>query len=135
MTNETLTCEDLQRLAAQKIDDAEFLFRGNRYGSAYYLCGYAIELALKRRICLTLGWDEGYPNKKKKFENLTCFKTHDLALLLRLSGIKQRISEEHILAWSVVVDWEPEVRYSVQEMNEATASEMLNATKKLLGVL
>lgn len=66
-TQETITVEDLKSSSDHWVADAELLMREGRFGTAYYLCGYAIEVALKRRICLTLGWRDGYPNKKKKF--------------------------------------------------------------------
>jgi len=42
---------DLQKMAQAKLEDAEALLQAKRYDSAVYICGYAIELALKARIC------------------------------------------------------------------------------------
>jgi len=58
--------------------------RGRLEGSAY-LSGYVVELALKARICRTLKW-RGFPEKRNEFEGLQTFKTHDLDVLLSLSG-------------------------------------------------
>jgi hypothetical protein len=58
-----------------------------------YLCGYAIELSLKARICRTLKW-VGYPDTAREFENYKSFKTHDVDVLLRLSGIEDRINRD-----------------------------------------
>jgi hypothetical protein len=132
---ETVTSEELQELSRGWITDSELLIREKRFGTSYYLCGYAIEMALKRRICLTLGWKEGYPNKKKKFENLGSFKTHNLDLLLHLSGMEEKIRTDCMASWSVVAGWDPEVRYSTQDTDEQTAVAMLTATKTLLETL
>jgi HEPN domain-containing protein len=45
---------DLTNLAKARLEDAELLNTHGRYDSAQYLCGYAVELALKTRICKTL---------------------------------------------------------------------------------
>gem|GEM_PF-4689563 len=40
----------LRRLAQDSLTDAEILRDNQRWKGAYYLCGYAIEIALKERI-------------------------------------------------------------------------------------
>lgn len=132
---ETLTPQELKALSEEWISASEILIQEKKFGTAYYLCGYSIEMTLKRRICLTLGWKEGYPNKKKKFENLQPFKTHNLDLLLHLSGVEEKIRTDCIALWSVVAGWDPEVRYSTQDTDAQTAVAMLAATKALLEFL
>lgn len=132
---ETITPEELKKLSEEWIADSELLVREKRFGTAYYLCGYAIEMALKRRICLTLGWKEGYPNKKKKFENLQSFKTHNLDLLLHLSGMEEKIQSDYMALWSIATGWDPEIRYSSQDTDEPTAIALITATKALLEIL
>ncbi len=133
MPIETITPEELKSLSDGRLVDATVLHREGRFDSAYYLCGYAVELALKRRICLTLGWKDGYP--KKKFENLASFKTHKLEILLHLSGFEEKVKKDYLSFWSVVVEWDPEVRYSSQDTDQQTAEVMLASTKALLEVL
>ena len=48
--------KDIKAIAKARLKDAQVLLRGNRFDGAIYLCGYAIELALKARICQTLKW-------------------------------------------------------------------------------
>jgi|HubBroStandDraft_4_1064222.scaffolds.fasta_scaffold144044_1 hypothetical protein len=129
---EKITPEELQALSEGKVVDAAILLKEGRFDTAYYLCGYAIELALKRRICLTLDWD-GFP--KKDFPDLGSFKTHKLAALLTMSGYEKKIKKDHLSIWSVVVDWDPEVRYSSQGVDQQVAEVMLALTKSLLEVL
>jgi len=47
---------ELSKLSRVRLRDAEVLYRHGRFASAYYICGYAVEFALKARICATLGW-------------------------------------------------------------------------------
>jgi len=129
---EKITPDELKSLSQGKLIDAAILLRKGRFDTAYYLCGYAIELALKRRICLTLDWD-GFP--KKDFSDLGSFKTHKLAPLLTMSGFEKKIKKDYLSMWSVVVDWDPEVRYTSQGVDQQVAEVMLALTKSLLEVL
>jgi HEPN domain-containing protein len=53
--------DELRRIAWGRLRDAELLLNGGRYDGAAYLCGYAVELTLKARICRTLKW-AGFPS-------------------------------------------------------------------------
>jgi HEPN domain-containing protein len=65
------TITELRTLARARLKDAQTLFVAKRYDAATYLCGYAVELALKARICKTLKWT-GFPETNKEFLRLTC---------------------------------------------------------------
>ena len=41
-----MTKGDLEKLALLRLEDAIFLLQATRFSSAYYLAGYAVELAL-----------------------------------------------------------------------------------------
>ena len=41
---------DLQKLAEERLADAELLLANGRFGGAYYLSGYVVECALKACI-------------------------------------------------------------------------------------
>jgi HEPN domain-containing protein len=123
---------DLQKIARARFEDAEVLLRSGRYDSAAYLCGYAIELALKARICLNLNWNE-YPSSKADFQKYQSFKTHELDVLLRLSGAEAIMKNKYLNAWSDVADWNPEMRYKlVGSTSPKQAQAMITATKFLL---
>jgi len=47
--------KEINEIARARLEDAEVLFSARRYDGAVYLCGYAVELGLKSRICNTLG--------------------------------------------------------------------------------
>src|SRR5438552_17828794 len=95
---------DLRKIARARLKDAEVLLANRRYDSAVYLCGYAIELVLRARICQTLKWS-GFPETAKEFQPFQSLKTHSLVTLLSLSGQEQRITSSYLPAWSVVAPW------------------------------
>ena len=100
-----------------------------------YLCGYAIEAALKARICRTLKWP-GYPDTRREFEGYQSFRTHDLEILLHLSGIEDKIKTNHFAEWSIVATWDSSVRYRpIGSTSSQDATGMIQSTKALLGVL
>src|SRR5712691_5211987 len=119
---------ELKKIARARILDAECLFAGGRYDSAFYLCGYAVEIALKARICRTLKWPEyRYSNPYQSF------KTHDLQTLLGLSGMELKVKSQFRGEWSTVSKWNVECRYEpVGAATEAKARDMINAARVLL---
>jgi HEPN domain-containing protein len=45
---------ELDNIAQARIGDAKVLLAAGRFDGATYLCGYAVEVALKARICRVL---------------------------------------------------------------------------------
>lgn len=130
-----ISVEDLRTIAHARLDDAKVLLANDRVDGAAYVCGYAIELALKARISSTLNWD-GFPEKRSEFENLATFKTHKLDVLLALSGQERRIKSDHLTEWTAVATWDPEVRYkTVGQVAGAEVELMVSSAETLLGVL
>ncbi|MEA2489899.1 MAG: hypothetical protein QOH21_1691 [Acidobacteriota bacterium] len=126
---------DLLDIARAKLEDAQVLLRNRRRDGAAYVCGYAVELALKARICRTLNWS-GFPETRGEFENFASFKTHKLDVLLRLTGHEDRIKTQHLAQWSQIVDWSPEWRYDpVGQVSRADAILMFTAARRLLEVI
>ena len=117
-----LSRADLLKIARARMKDAKALLRAHRYDGAVYLCGYAIECALKARIVATLKW-QGFPETRADFERFQSFKTHDLDTLLRLTGREAKIKTSFMSAWSGVAQWEPEARY--KRIGSATRSDVL----------
>lgn len=52
---------DLHGTAREYLRAAKLLRTRHSYDAAVYLCGYAVEIALKARICRTLKWTTGFP--------------------------------------------------------------------------
>src|SRR4051812_26713220 len=103
---------DLLRIAQARLKDAQALLESKRYDGAAYLCGYAIELKLKARICKTLRWPT-FPSSRREFEDLVSFRTHDLGVLLQLSGIEEKVKSTLTAEWTAIANWEPQMRYNV----------------------
>ena len=102
--------ETMIQLARARLCDAQALLEAGRYDGAIYLCGYAVEIALKARICKTLAWP-GYPETGGEFDKYRTFKTHNLDVLLHLSSVEEEIKGSLFAEWSMVATWDPEVRY------------------------
>ena len=127
-----ISAKDLTKLAKGRLQDAEVLYRGDRYDGAVYLCGYAVELALKARICKTLKWSE-FPDDNSKYRSL---RTHDLHVLLHLSGIEAEVAAQFKAEWSIVMEWNAVLRYrKLGTATDVEAGEMIGAAKNLLKVL
>jgi len=125
---------DLKSIARARLNDAKVLLKGRRLDDAVYLCGYAVEMALKARLCRTLKWS-GFPETGAEFQGLQSIKTHNLEILLRLSGVEGKITR-FIREWSQVIDWDPEKRYQTSgKFTEQQAKDMIAAVTKLLGAL
>ena len=103
---------DLKNVVKARLKDAQILYRARRYDGAVYLCGYAIELQLKYRICKTLKWSE-FPLSNNEFKNYHSFKTHNLDILLHLCPKEDRIKKYFLADWSIVAKWDPEMRYNI----------------------
>jgi hypothetical protein len=130
-----LPTSELKKIAQARIEDAEVLFKARRYDGAIYLCGYAVETALKARICSTLRW-RGYPLTRAEFADYQSFRTHNLDVLLNLSGIEQKIKAKFLAEWSVVAEWDPEIRYKlIGSATKQAAHLMIESSKRLLSVL
>jgi HEPN domain-containing protein len=126
---------ELRRIARARLRDSEVLFDAGRYDGAVYLCGYAVELALKARICRVLNW-MGFPSTRAEFASYQSFRTHSLDVLLTLSGWEQRIKSRYPTEWSVVADWDPELRYAaVGSATGQDAREMIESARILVRFL
>ena len=130
-----LTVAELDAIAQARLVDAEVLYKSGRHDGAVYLCGYAVEVALKARICRTLDWP-GFPSTGKEFQPYQSFRTHSLDTLLSLSGVERTIKSNHLADWSAVAIWDPEARY--KPTGSATAQDaklMIDSARVLLGAL
>ena len=123
---------DLRSIAAARLREARILLANQQYDGAAYICGYAVELCLKARICDTLHWS-GYPESTSEFKDLTSFRTHNLQVLLILSGREATILQNHFADWSIVKDWKLEMRYKpVGSISVSNAADFVQATDILL---
>jgi HEPN domain-containing protein len=123
---------DLEKLAQEHLNDAAALLAAGRYDGGVHLCGYAVEIALKARICNTLGWKK-FPDSGHEYRS---FLIHDLDVLLHLSGRENHIRTTLLGEWSNVASWRPEVRYKpVGHASAPDLTQMIESAKKLLAEL
>lgn len=120
----------LQSNATRRLEDAQVLFDNRRYDGAAYICGYAVEFALKARICETLN-TLTYP------DHISGFKIHKLDPLLFLTGRESHIRQNALADWTFVLQyWQPEMRYKAAgTILAADVQTLLDATKTLLHLL
>jgi HEPN domain-containing protein len=128
-----ISLKDLRKIAKARLKDAGVLLAARRYDGAIYLCGYAVELTLKAQICNILKW-QSYPSTPNEFRDYQSFRTHDLDVLLHLSGREQYIKLNWFVEWSTVAQWNPSARYKpIGTAGSSDAKQMISAAKKLLG--
>lgn len=127
--------EELEKIARARLDDAKALLAAGRFDGAIYLCGYAVEAALKARICRVLNWAD-FPGTSGEFQAYRSFQTHELDILLRLSGQEARIKKDHFNPWNAVAVWKSDSRYNVVgTARQADAKTMMGAADGLLEIL
>jgi HEPN domain-containing protein len=130
-----MTRKDLQELSRLRLREADALYKARLYDGCVYLAGYAVELALKARICRVLRVNE-YPSGDLG----KAFKVHSLEQLKVLAGLSRDIdvrkNKELFDNWSKAVAWNPEQRYDAPgKYNGATAKVILDGlTAKPNGV-
>jgi hypothetical protein len=130
-----IPADDLKEIAFERLTDAEILLGEKRFDCAAYLSGYCMEIYLKHKICLALNW-EGFPSTGKEFEKLKSLKTHDLGVLLSLTGSESFVIKDYFPIWSKLLAWNPEFRYRVAgTVREEEAVEMLQNVKTMLEIL
>jgi hypothetical protein len=127
--------KELRNLVRARLRDAEILYANRRYAGAVYVCGYAVELVLKDRICRTLKW-AGFPETSQEMQSYRSFIVHNLEVLLHLSGVEAHIKTRYMTAWSIVVQWDPELRYQPsRQTTRMDAFNMLSAARTLARIL
>jgi HEPN domain-containing protein len=126
---------DLRQIAQARLQDARVLRDRGRYDGAVYVCGYAVEVALKARICRTLKW-AGFPETTREFEGKLSLRIHNLDLLLSFSGIEAMIQSRYLPEWSAVTGWTPELRYQIAgTVTQSEANQMIAGATVLVKVL
>ena len=130
-----ISVAELDNIARARLEDAKTLLKARRFDGATYICGYAVEVALKARICRTLNWPE-FPGTSGEFQAYRSFQTHELDVLLRLSGQEARIKQNYFALWNTVAIWNAESRYNIiGTAQEGDAVAMIQAADALLVTL
>lgn len=123
--------QTLKYLIANRLKDAGALISRRRYPASVYIADYAIEIALKYKICRSLHFWQGFPETKQEFSNylpilkqnnasnlnqLGDIRHHDPDKLLIFSGVEYEIRKKFEAEWEIVTQWSPEYRYRKVEI-------------------
>lgn len=139
----------LRILITQKLKDADVLIASNRYSSAVYLAGYALEISLKLKICKIFKFVKGFPENKSEFTyyqnsvksqpllagaitQIRDIKHHELNKLLFYSGAEYNVKLTFLREWNLVVTWSPEMRYRINKILKKEATENIIAIKSII---
>lgn len=125
-------------LTNQRLADADALLQTANTDAAFYIGGYAVELALKAAICKTLDRDDFYETDRSNRSVMYVqdkvmreFKTHNFSDLLILSGLSTKLNTaiqadaalEQAWADFKFMGWSEQSRY---ELGNRTAGEVVN---------
>jgi HEPN domain-containing protein len=108
------SADDLKALAQLRLREAQVLLENGHHSGAYYLCGYAVECALKAIIAYSFR-AAVIPSK----ELVNRVYTHKLEELLILAGLNEEKkkhaaeSAEFLKNWAIVVGWSEATRYEL----------------------
>ncbi len=142
--------EEIRKLAEQRLEEAEILYKNGKCDGAYYLAGYSVELTLKAKICEKLGipnlFDETNldTNSIKGIGEIRkTLKTHNLFTLLIFSGLKTKFDIEKATniyiakANSLLFNaWDENARYKpCGHMLDRDVEKLINLLKGENGIL
>ncbi len=135
-----ISYEELKKISRTRIAEAQILFDNEKFDGSIYLCGHAIEIALKAIICKNLrGSTQSFghiPSTISEFKTVAEMKTHKLDELLAATGLQVEITSKPArwTAWSTLLKWNPEIRYSPIKgrLMKTSAEEVINSANKLL---
>ena len=140
--------QTLKYLISNKIKDAKTLMENKRLATSIYIAGYAVEIALKYKICRTLHFNQGFPETKQEINNyltyinrnnaqplsirLVDIRNHDLNQLLFYSGVELLIKSSFFPEWAIVNQWNPELRYKKSRVLQKTAESYYESATKII---
>jgi hypothetical protein len=123
---------ELQKMAQERLKDAQTLIEGGRWEFAYYAAGYAVECALKSCILSRMihtGWVF-----EEKWEAKLCL-THEIPKLVQLAGLTDQLNvdlkksaaadKEFAVNWETAKSWTVTSRYATK--TEADAKKLYAA--------
>lgn len=124
--------KDLQRLAKTRLQDARALLGRKRWSASYYLCGYAVECALKACLLRHLGESGAvFGDDRNYVKSLADCWTHDLDKLVKMSGLLDDFEAARAenprlgVFWGVTTLWKESSRY--KEIDEVQARALYEA--------
>lgn len=115
---------DLQKMAEERLKDAQTLLDGSRWEFAYYAAGYAVECALKSCILARMihtAWVF-----EEKWDAKGCL-THDFVKLVLLAGLTDQLNDylktSHAAGGEFAANWAAAEKWTVTSRYEAKSEE------------
>jgi HEPN domain-containing protein len=104
--------KELQELSTIRIEEAKALLDKGLYDGAYYLCGYAVECALKACIAKNVKQYD-FPDKKAVLDSYThnVTKLAQVAILISELNQEKRRDSQFEVNWTLAERWSEESRY------------------------
>jgi hypothetical protein len=113
LTKLIATQAEFQELAEERLVEAKALLDLGKWSGAYYLAGYAVELALKACIIKTLMATDAFPDKEFS-KNCYTHAIEKLVLLAKLGDARKAAMDADLdlqANWGVASGWSEEKRY------------------------
>jgi HEPN domain-containing protein len=123
LSTPVLTKAEFQDLAEARLVEAKALLDRGMWDGAYYLAGYAVELALKACIIKMLMATDAFPDRKFS-EHCYTHRVEDLIRVAKLDGpwnTALAADRDLFANWAVVKDWSEQKRYHRIDKAEAEA--------------
>jgi hypothetical protein len=117
-----LTKAEFQELAEARLVEAKALLDLGKWDGAYYLAGYAVELAKACIFKMLMGTD-AFPDKEFS-KNCYTHAVKRLVGLARLDGPRKTATDadpDLLTNWALARDWSEEKRYHRIDKTEAEA--------------
>jgi hypothetical protein len=117
----------LQKLADDRLRDAEALLKEKRWSGAYYMAGYAVECALKSCVLHHVQKTGMIFQDRRYLKDLGDCWTHKLDQLVELAALTTELNAATAANptlrghWGVVKDWKETSRYERRKRKEARA--------------
>ena len=123
-----VTKRDLEALSRARLEEAFALQAAGKFSGAYYLAGYAVELALK--ACIAGSFRAAVLPDNRFVQRVY---SHNLEELLGLAGLSEALKRDEAAdpalagSWGVVRDWNEQSRY--QLWDSVSAAALIDAIK------
>ena len=104
---------EFQELAEERLNEAKLLLDAERWSGAYYLAGYAVELALKACIIKRLMETDAFPEREFS-KNCDTHVIKNLVRLARLNDLRETSTDVNLdlrANWQTANGWSEEKRY------------------------
>ena len=124
--------QDFQRLALERLEDAQALLRAGRHSGSYYLGGYAVECALKACLARQTNQDDFPPKDAARYYAHNVQDLRD-RLGLRSPSLGSELdadeqADQQLAAnWAIIKDWTEEARYEARGWTQQQAETLVSA--------